>query len=218
MYIYVWAYGIYIFIYIHTYTHTIYTYIYRERDRETNAHAICLIIYLLIPFFPSPGEEALLQQQLFHDYSDRGHMSEFGDTSSTETLGHPHNMIADPRAFLADREDKQSISSTATLVAPTIREAMRLPPLSLPQDLSRGGAQRLLRGRLARHNVKTFLRVFLVAFIFVVFVLTCSVILVFESEGGFLQGLATTREMMLLRIQYYQPIKELFRRWLGHKL
>ncbi|XP_068247357.1 FERM domain-containing protein 5 isoform X1 [Palaemon carinicauda] len=164
------------------------------------------------------GEEALLQQQLFHDYRDRGgHMSEFGDTSSTETLGHPHNIINDPRLLLSDREDKQSISSTTTLIAPAVREAIRIPPLSLPQDLTRGGAQRLLRGRLTRHNVKTFLRVFMVAFIFVVFVLTCSVILVFESEGGLLQGFASTREMMLLRIQYYQPIKELFRRWLGIK-
>ncbi|XP_066953853.1 FERM domain-containing protein 5 isoform X4 [Macrobrachium rosenbergii] len=166
----------------------------------------------------SSWEEALLQQQLFHDYSDRGgHMSEFGDTSSTETLGHPHNIIGDPRLLLSDRDDKHSISSTATLIAPTVREAIRIPPLSLPQDLTRGGAQRLLRGRLTKHNVKTFLRVFLVAFIFVVFVLTCSVILVFESEGGLLQGFASTREMMLLRIQYYQPIKELFRRWLGIK-
>lgn len=102
-------------------------------------------------------------------------------------------------------------------VAPVRREKVKLPPLSLTQDLTRGGAQRLLRGRITRLNVKTFLRIFLVAFVFVVFVLTCSVILVFESEAGLLQGVSLTREMMLLRLQYYQPIKELIKAWLGVK-
>ncbi|XP_071523933.1 FERM domain-containing protein 5 isoform X6 [Panulirus ornatus] len=161
------------------------------------------------------GEETMLQQQLFYDYTGRGHTSEFGDTSSTETLGPPHNQ-SDPRLPLTDREEKHSASTVSNSMTATRREKLKVP-LSLPQDLTRGGAQRLLRGRISRLSVKTFLRVFLVAFVFVVFVLTCSVILVFESESGLLQGVRSTQEMMLLRLQYYQPIKEHIKSWLGIK-
>ncbi|XP_042203992.1 FERM domain-containing protein 5-like isoform X3 [Homarus americanus] len=162
------------------------------------------------------GEEAMLQQQLYCDYSGRGHTSEFGDTSSTETLGPPHNQI-DPRSPLTRKADKCLESPLRSSLAPIRREKMKVPPLSLPQDLTRGGAQRLLRGRISRLSVKTFLRVFLVAFVFVVFVLTCSVILVFESEASLLHSVRSTREMMLLRLQYYQPIKEHIKCWLGIK-
>ncbi|XP_071523931.1 FERM domain-containing protein 5 isoform X4 [Panulirus ornatus] len=163
----------------------------------------------------SSWEETMLQQQLFYDYTGRGHTSEFGDTSSTETLGPPHNQ-SDPRLPLTDREEKHSASTVSNSMTATRREKLKVP-LSLPQDLTRGGAQRLLRGRISRLSVKTFLRVFLVAFVFVVFVLTCSVILVFESESGLLQGVRSTQEMMLLRLQYYQPIKEHIKSWLGIK-
>ncbi|XP_053643063.2 FERM domain-containing protein 5 isoform X2 [Cherax quadricarinatus] len=162
------------------------------------------------------GEEAMLQQQLYCDYSGRGHTSEFGDTSSTETLGPPHNQN-DLQPPLIDKEDKCLESPLRSSLAPVRREKLKVPNLSLPQDLTRGGAQRLLRGRISRLSVKTFLRVFLVAFIFVVFILTCSVILVFESESSLLRGVRSTREMILLRLQYYQPIKEYIKSWLGKK-
>nr|XP_053643053.1 FERM domain-containing protein 5-like isoform X1 [Cherax quadricarinatus] len=162
------------------------------------------------------GEEAMLQQQLYCDYSGRGHTSEFGDTSSTETLGPPHNQN-DLQPPLIDKEDKCLESPQRSSLAPVRREKLKVPNLSLPQDLTRGGAQRLLRGRISRLSVKTFLRVFLVAFIFVVFILTCSVILVFESESSLLRGVRSTREMILLRLQYYQPIKEYIKSWLGKK-
>lgn len=157
----------------------------------------------------------MLQQQLFYDYTGRGHTSEFGDTSSTETLGPPHNQ-SDTRLPLTDREEKLSASTATNNMTASRREKLKVP-LSLPQDLTRGGAQRLLKGRISRLSVKTFLRVFFVAFIFVVFVLTCLVILIFESETGLLQGVRSTQEMMLLRLQYYQPIKEHIKCWLGIK-
>lgn len=168
------------------------------------------------------GEEAMLQQQLFYDYNGRGHASEFGDTSSTETLG-PHNM-GDPDLPPRDKDvgisggqHHMSRSPTRKGKEPLRREKLEIAPLSLPPDLTRGGAQRLLRGRITRLSLKTFLRVFLVAFVFVVFALTCSVIFIFESESSFLQGLRSTREMMLLRIQYYQPLKDHMKSWLGKK-
>ncbi|XP_042890896.1 FERM domain-containing protein 5-like isoform X3 [Penaeus japonicus] len=167
------------------------------------------------------GEEAMLQQQLFYDYNGRGHASEFGDTSSTETLG-PHNM-GEPDLPLRDKnvgsgsQHHMSRSPTRKGKEPLRREKLEIAPLSLPPDLTRGGAQRLLRGRITRLSLKTFLRVFLVAFVFVVFALTCSVIFIFESESSLLQGLRSTREMMLLRIQYYQPLKDHMKSWLGKK-
>ncbi|XP_069974544.1 FERM domain-containing protein 5 isoform X4 [Penaeus vannamei] len=170
----------------------------------------------------SSWEEAMLQQQLFYDYNGRGHASEFGDTSSTETLG-PHNM-GDPDLPPRDKDvgisggqHHMSRSPTRKGKEPLRREKLEIAPLSLPPDLTRGGAQRLLRGRITRLSLKTFLRVFLVAFVFVVFALTCSVIFIFESESSFLQGLRSTREMMLLRIQYYQPLKDHMKSWLGKK-
>lgn len=156
----------------------------------------------------------MLQQQLFYDYNGRGHTSEFGDTSSTETLGPPHSLV-EPDLPPREREVKRSPARKGNEAIR--REKLEIATLSLPPDLTRGGAQRLLRGRITRLSLKTFIRVFLVAFVFVVFALSCSVILIFESESSFLQGLRSTREMMLLRIQYYQPLKDHMKNWLGKK-
>ena len=87
--------------------------------------------------------------------------------------------------------------------------------MSLPSDLASREVQKLFKERINRLSFKTFSRVFLVAFIFVVFLLTCSVIIVFESESSLLQGIRSSQEMMLLRIQYYQPIVKCLKSWLG---
>lgn len=172
-------------------------------------HAITTTVILLA--FKLSGEETVLQQQLYYDYSGRGHTSEFGDTSSTETLGPPHNR-SDSRLALKDKEDICPSSPRRSSLVPVDRERLKV---SLPPDLAHREVQKLFKERINRLSFKTFLRVFLVAFIFVVFVLTCSVIIVFESESSLLQGVRSSREMMLLRIQYYQPIVKCIKSWLG---
>ncbi|XP_050719671.1 FERM domain-containing protein 5-like isoform X2 [Eriocheir sinensis] len=160
----------------------------------------------------SSWEDTMIQQQLYYDYSGRGHTSEFGDTSSTETLGPPHNH-SDSRLALKDKEDATCpVSPRRSSLVPIDKEKLKV---SLPQDLAHREVQKLFKERINRLSFKTFLRVFLVALIFVIFVLTCSVIIVFESESSLLQGVRSSREMMLLRIQYYQPIVKCLKGWLG---
>ncbi|KAK8385689.1 hypothetical protein O3P69_016460 [Scylla paramamosain] len=157
------------------------------------------------------GDDTVLQQQLYYDYSGRGHTSEFGDTSSTETLGPPNNH-SDSRLALKDKEDTCPSSPRRSSLVPVEKERLKV---SLPSDLAHREVQKLFKERINKLSFKTFLRVFLVAFIFVVFILTCSVIIVFESESSLLQGVRSSREMMLLRIQYYQPIVKCIKTWLG---
>lgn len=97
-------------------------------------------------------------------------------------------------------------------MVPVEKERLKV---SLPSDLAHRQVQKLFKERINKLSCKTFLRVFLVAFIFVVFILTCSVVIVFESESSLLQGVRSSREMMLLRIQYYQPIVKCIKTWLG---
>ncbi|KAK3865152.1 hypothetical protein Pcinc_015837 [Petrolisthes cinctipes] len=174
-----------------------------------------------------PGEEALLQQQLLYDYTGRGHTSEFGDTSSTETLGPPlspsqnhHDTRPPPpppppqhNRRMEERRDLCPPSASRMAVL-SRRDNLLIPPLALTQDMSLQ-SERSVRNKITRLSFKTFLRVFVVAFVLVVFGLTCAVVLVFESDSSLLQGVRSSREMMLLRLQYYQPGKEHIKRWLG---
>lgn len=183
-------------------------------DEETGTltmdQSITTGVILLITILP--GEDTMIQQQLYYDYSGRGHTSEFGDTSSTETLGPPHNH-SDSRLALKDKEDATCpVSPRRSSLVPVDKEKLKV---SLPQDLAHREVQKLFKERINRLSFKTFLRVFLVALIFVIFVLTCSVIIVFESESSLLQGVRSSREMMLLRLQYYQPIVKCIKGWLG---
>lgn len=62
-----------------------------------------------------------------------------------------------------------------------------------------------------------FSRVFIVTFILVVLTLVIFSVIVFETDVAYLDTIKSSREMVLLRVQYYEPMKKyLFKNILGN--
>ena len=161
-----------------------------------------------------PGEEAMLQQQLLYDYNTRGHTSEFGDTSSTETLGPVVYQHDSDRINTLSLEKKHKNAKLTPHKDMKIKRGSPLPPdiqPIVPQKSNQLVARPFsVKNKSVSSRVLAFLRIFSIAFVLVVIALVGFVVFIFESDSKIMEGIRSSQEMVLLRIQYYEPIKRIF--------
>ncbi|KAL7648172.1 UNVERIFIED_CONTAM: hypothetical protein RMT77_000075 [Armadillidium vulgare] len=185
-------------------------------------------------------DDDFLPAQIYCDCEELRPEYDRDDSSSTDTLGPPTEPLDVPfnqkgvessftqspqpqQQFSSQSKEPQMQPNTPTAANSTNPEKDKFAheTTSIPSNLitprkkiiyAKVGSLSSLSSSLFR-----FSRVFIVTFILVVLTLVIFSVIVFETDVAYLDTIKSSREMVLLRVQYYEPMKKyLFKNILGN--
>ncbi|RXG69713.1 hypothetical protein Avbf_09606 [Armadillidium vulgare] len=185
-------------------------------------------------------DDDFLPPQIYCDCEELRPEYDRDDSSSTDTLGPPTEPLDVPfnqkgvessftqspqpqQQFPSQSKEPQMQPNTPTAANSTNPEKDKFAheTTSIPSNLitprkkiiyAKVGSLSSLSSSLFR-----FSRVFIVTFILVVLTLVIFSVIVFETDVAYLDTIKSSREMVLLRVQYYEPMKKyLFKNILGN--